>query len=166
MHTAVKIGIGVGAFLIVNRMLQLNKLAANVTVSLAKVRFHKVNLAGIEMAVTARVNNPSNVSVTIVNPVVRLWNSKGIMIAESPATGKRFPIVANRQSEVGEIMLPVPWTSILSILGIQDIASLISLFGKDGTKGILKSFSSPIAMTVIMQINGMIIETPKTIINK
>lgn len=166
MHTAVKIGIGVGAFLIVNRMLQLNKLAANVTVSLAKVRFHKVNLAGIEMAVTARVNNPANVSVTIVNPVVRLWNNKGIMIAESPATGQRFPIVANKQSEVGEIMLPVPWTSILSILGIQNIANLISLFGKDGTKGLLNSFNSPIAMTVIMQVDGMIIETPKTIINK
>lgn len=166
MHTAAKVGIGVGAFLIVNRMLQLNKLAANVTVSLSKVRVHKVNLSGIEIAVTAKINNPSNVSVTIVNPVVRLWDNKGEMIAESPATGKSFPISGNRQSEVGEIMLPLTWTSVLPLMGIKDITSIISLFGKDGTKGLLKSFSSPIAMTVIMQIDGMIIETPKTIINK
>lgn len=166
MHTAVKIGIGVGAFLIVNRMLQLNKLAANVTVSLSKIRIHKVTLAGMEIAATARINNPSNVSVTIVNPVVRLWDNKGAMIAESPATGKSFPIAASRQSEVGEIPLPLSWTTILPLLGIKDITSLINLFGKDGTKGLLKSFSSPIAMTVIMQVDGMTIETPKTIINK
>lgn len=166
MHTAVKIGIGVGAFLVVNRMLQLNKLAANVTVALSKIRIHKVNLSGIEIAATAKINNPSNVSVTIINPVVRLWNNKGAMIAESPATGQSFPIAANRESEVGEISLPLPWTTILPLLGIKDIASLIALFGKDGTKGLLKSFSSPIAMTVIMQVEGMTIETPKTIINK
>lgn len=166
MHTAVKIGIGVGAFFIVNRMLQLNKLAANVTVALSKIRVHKVNLAGIEIAATAKINNPSNVSVTIINPVVRLWNNKGALIAESPATGQRFPIAANRQSEVGEINLPLSWTTILPLLGIKDITSLIALFGKDGTKGLLKSFGSPIAMTVIMQVEGMTIETPKTVINK
>lgn len=166
MNTILKVGIGVGAFIIVNRMLQLNKLAANVSVSLSKVRVHKVNLAGIEIATTAKVNNPSNISVTIVNPVVRLWHNKDGMIAESPSTGKSFPIAANRQSEVGEIMLPLSWTTILPLLNIKNIASIISLFGKDGTKGILKSFSSPIAMTVIMQVEGMTIETPKTVINK
>lgn len=166
MHTAVKIGIGVGAFLIVNRMLQLNKLAANVTVSLSKVRIHKVNLSGVEIAATAKINNPSDVSVTIINPVVRLWNNKGGMIAESPATGRSFPIAGNRQSEVGEIMLPLGWTAILPLMGIKDITSIINLFGKDGTKGLLKSFSEPIAMTVIMQVAGMTIETPKTVINK
>lgn len=166
MHTAVKVGIGVGAFFIINRMLQLNKLAANVTIALSKIRIHKVNLAGIEIAATARINNPSNVSVTINNPVVRLWNNAGGMIAESPATAQRFPIAANRQSEVGEISLPLPWTTILPLLGIKNIASLVSLFGKDGTKGLLSSFSSPIAMTVIMLVEGMIIETPKTVINK
>lgn len=42
MHTAVKIGLGVGALVIAGRLLQLNKLAANVSVSLSKVRVHKV----------------------------------------------------------------------------------------------------------------------------
>lgn len=166
MNTLLKIGIGAGAFYVVTRMLQLNKLAANVSVTLSKVRISKVNLSGIEVAATAKINNPSNVSVTIVNPVVRLWDSKGNMIAESPATGKSFPIAANRQSEVGELFLPIGWLTILPMIGIKDAASVIALFGKDGTKGILKSFSSPIAMTVIMQIEGMTIETPKTIINQ
>ncbi|GAA4457073.1 hypothetical protein [Rurimicrobium arvi] len=166
MHPAVKIGIGVGAFLIVNRMLQLNKLVANVTVALSKVRVHKVNLSGIEIAVTAKINNPSNVSVTIVNPVVRLWDSKGNMIAESPATGKSFPIAANRQSEVGEIMLPVGWTAVLPLMGVKNITSLVQLFSKNGTTGLLHAFSSPVAMTVIMQVDGMTLETPKTVINK
>jgi hypothetical protein len=130
------------------------------------VRIHKVNLSGIEIAATAKINNPSNVSVTIINPVVRLWDNKGGMIAESPATGKSFPIAANRQSEVGELNLALGWLTILPMLGIKDISSVIALFGKDGTKGILKSFSSPIAMTVIMQVEGMTIETPKTVINK
>lgn len=166
MNTLLKIGIGAGAFYVVNRMLQLNKLAANVSVALSKVRIHKVNLSGIEIAATAKINNPSNVSVTIINPVVRLWDNKGGMIAESPATGKSFPIAANRQSEVGELNLALGWLTILPMLGIKDISSVIALFGKDGTKGILKSFSSPIAMTVIMQVEGMTIETPKTVINK
>lgn len=166
MNLALKIGIGAGAFYLVNRLLQLNKLAANVSVTLAKVRVHKVNLSGVEIAATAKINNPSNVSVTIVNPVVRLWDNKGGMIAESPATGKSFPIAANRQSEVGELSLPLSWTTILPLLGIKDITSIINLFSKNGTKGFLKSFGSPIAMTVIMQVEGMTIETPKTIINK
>lgn len=166
MNTLVKIGIGVGAAVVVSRMLQLNKLAANVSVSLSKVRVHKVNLSGIEIAATSKINNPTSVSVNIVNPVVRLWDNKGWMIAESPATGKSFPIAANRQSEVGEIMLPVGWTAILPLMGIKNISSIISLFGKDGTKGLLKSFSTPISMSVIMQVEGMTIETPKTVINK
>lgn len=166
MNTLLKIGIGAGAFYVVNRMLQLNKLAANVSVALSKVRIHKVNLSGIEIAATAKNNNPSNVSVTIINPVVRLWDNKGGMIAESPATGKSFPIAASRQSEVGELNITIGWLTLLPMLGIKDIASLIALFSKDGTKGFLKSFTSPIAMTVIMQVEGMTIETPKTIINK
>lgn len=166
MHTAVKIGIGVGVFLLAGRMLQLSKLAANVTVSLSKIRIQKVNLSGIEIAATAKINNPSNVSVTIVNPVVRLWDSTGNLIAESPANGKSFPIAANRQSEVGEILLPLPWTAILPLIGIKNITNLVSIFGKDGTKGLLKSFTQPISMTVIMQMDGMTIETPKTVINK
>lgn len=166
MNTLLKIGIGAGTFFVVNRMLQLNKLAANVSVTLSKVRIHKVNLSGIEIAATAKINNPSNVSVTIINPVVRLWDNKGGMIAESPATGKSFPIAASRQSEVGELNLTIGWLTLLPMLGIKDITSLITLFSKDGTKGFLKSFTSPIAMTVIMQVEGMTIETPKTVINK
>lgn len=166
MHTAVKIGLGVGALVLASRLLQLNKLAANVSVSLSKVRIHKVNLSGIEIATTAKVNNPSDVSVTIINPVVRLWNNKGGMIAESPSVNRSFPIAANRQSEVGEILLPLSWNTVLPLMGIKNIASIISLFSKGGTKGLLKSFTQPIAMSVIMQVEGMTIETPKTIINK
>ena len=166
MNLLLKIGIGAGAFYAMNRLLQLNKLAANVSVALSKVRVHKVNLSGIEIAATARINNPSNVSVAIVNPVVRLWDNKGGMIAESPATGKSFPIAANRQSEVGELNLTISWLTILPFIGIKDITSIINLFSKGGTKGLFSSFTSPIAMTVIMQVEGMTIETPKTVINK
>lgn len=166
MHTAVKIGLGVGALVIAGRLLQLNKLAANVSVSLSKVRVHKVNISGVEIAATAKVNNPSDVSVTIINPVVRLWNNKGGMIAESPSVSRSFPIASNRQSEVGEILLPLSWTTILPLMGINNITSIINLFSKGGTKGVFKSFTQPIAMSVIMQVEGMTIETPKTIINK
>ncbi len=166
MNTLVKVGIGVGALVVVSRMLQLNKLVANVSVTLSKVRVHKVNLSGIEIAATAKINNPTGVTVTIVNPVVCLWNNKGNMIAESPAKGKSFPIAANRQSEVGELMMPLGWTTVLPLIGIKDITSIITLFSKNGTKGFLKSFSSPISMSIIMQVSGMTIETPKTVINK
>ncbi|MBS1773907.1 MAG: hypothetical protein JST82_13700 [Bacteroidetes bacterium] len=166
MHAAVKIGLGIGAVIVASRLLQLNKLAANVSVSLSKVRIHKVNLSGIQIATTSKVNNPSNVSVTIINPVVRLWNSQGGMIAESPASNRSFPIGANSQSEVGEILLPISWNTILPLMGIKNITSIINLFSKGGTKGFLKSVTQPIAMSVIMQVEGMTIETPKTIINK
>lgn len=166
MNAALKIGLGVGALLIVSRMLQLNKLAANVSVSLAKIRIHKVDLSGITIAATARVNNPSNVSVSIVNPVVRLWDGKGNMLAESPTTGRSFPIAANRQSEVGEIMLPIGWFSVLPFFGIKDINSIVQLFTKGGTKGFLSAISSPVSLSVLMQVEGMTIETPRTIINK
>ncbi len=166
MHHAVKIGLGIGAAVVAVRLLQLNKLVANVSVSLAKVRIHKVNFSGIEIAATARVNNPSSVSVTIVNPVVRLWNTKGGMIAESPASNRSFPIGSNRQSEVGEISLPLSWNTVLPLMGIKNITSIINLFGKGGTKGLLQSFTQPIAMSVMMQADGMTVETPKTIINK
>lgn len=166
MNTAIKIGIGATAVFIGYRLLQLNKLAANVTVSLSKIRVQKVNLSGVEIAVTARVNNPSNVAATIVNPVVRLWNTKSSLIAESPATGRKFLIAANKQSDVGEILLPISWGALLPLLGIKNIASIISLFSKDGTKGLLVSFNSPISMTVLMQVDGMTVETPKTVINK
>lgn len=166
MHTAVKIGLGIGALVVAGRLLQLNKLAANVSVTLSKVRVHKVNLSGIEIAATAKVNNPSDVSVTIINPVVRLWNSKGGMIAESPSGSNSFPIAANRQSEVGEILLPLSWNAVLPLMGINNIASIINLFSKGGTKGLLKSFKQSISMSVTMQVEGMTIETPKTIINQ
>ena len=55
MNTLLKIGIGAGAFFVVNRMLQLNKLAANVSVALSKVRIHKVNLSDIEIAATTKI---------------------------------------------------------------------------------------------------------------
>ncbi len=143
MNTLVKVGIGVGALVVVSRMLQLNKLVANVSVTLSKVRVHKVNLSGIEIAATAKINNPTGVTVR-----------------------KSFPIAANRQSEVGELMMPLGWTTVLPLIGIKDITSIITLFSKNGTKGFLKSFSSPISMSIIMQVSGMTIETPKTVINK
>ncbi|OSZ81911.1 hypothetical protein CAP35_01175 [Chitinophagaceae bacterium IBVUCB1] len=165
MHNALKIGLGIGAGVVIIRLLQLNKLAANVSVSLSKVRIHKVNLSGIEIAATAKVNNPSAVSVTIVNPVVRLWNTKGNMIAESPASNRSFPIGSNRQSEVGELTLPLTWNTVLPLMGIKNITSIINLFSKGGTNGLLQSFTQPVAMSVIMQADGMTVETPKTIIN-
>ncbi len=165
MHNVLKIGLGIGAAAIAVRLLQLNKLAANVSVSLSKVRIHKVNLSGIEIAATAKVNNPSSVSVTIINPVVRLWNTKGGMIAESPASNRSFPIGRNSQSEVGELTLPLSWNTILPLMGIKNITGIINLFSKGGTKGLLQSFTQPIAMSVIMQADGMTVETPKTIIN-
>lgn len=166
MNTAVKIGIGAGALLIGYRMLQLNKLAANVTVALSKIRIQKVNLSGIEIAAIARVNNPSNVSAKLVNPVVRLWNNQNSIIAESPSTGKVYTIGANKQSEIGEILLPLSWAALLPLIGISNIPSLVSVFQKGGTKGMLQAFKNPVAMTVIMQVDGMTIQTPKTIINK
>ena len=166
MHTAVKIGIGAGALLIGYRMLQLNKLAANVSIALSKIRIQKVNLSGIEIAAIAKVNNPSNVQAKLVNPVVRLWNNQNGIIAESPANNKSYSIAANQQSEIGEILLPLKWGAILPLIGISNIASLLSVFQKGGTKGMLQAFKNPVAMTVMMQIDGMTIQTPKTIINK
>lgn len=166
MNTAVKIGIGAGALLIGYRMLQLNKLAANVTVALSKIRIQKVNLSGIEIAAIAKVNNPSNVSAKLVNPVVRLWNNNNSIIAESPSTGKVYTIGANKQSELGEILLPLSWSALMPLIGISNIPSLLSVFQKGGTKGMLQAFRNPIAMTVMMQVDGMTVQTPKTIINK
>jgi hypothetical protein len=166
MNTALKIGLGIGAAVAINRILQLGKLAGSVSVSLSKVRVHKVSLAGLELAVTAKINNPTSVMVTILNPIVRLWDSKGYKIAESIATGQSFPVNANRQSEVGEIMLPLSWGAVLPLLGIKNVNSVIQLFGKDGTAGLLKALSSPISMSVVLQADGITIETPKTIINK
>lgn len=166
MNTALKIGIGAAAVFVGYRMLQLNKLAANVSVALSKIRIHKVNLSGIEIAATAKVNNPSNVSAKLVNPVVRFWDNKNNIIAESPANGKTYTIAANKQSEIGEILLPLTWSALLPLIGIQNITSLVSLFQKNGTKAMLGAFKSLVAMTVLMQIDGMTIETPKTVLNK
>lgn len=166
MNTAIKIGIGAGALFVGYRMLQLNKLAANVSIALSKIRIQKVNLSGIEIAAVAKVNNPSNVSAKLVNPVVRLWNNQNSIIAESPSTGKTYTIAANKQSEIGEILLPLSWGAILPLIGVSNIPSLLSVFQKGGTAGMLKAFKNPIAMTVLMQVDGMSIQTPKTIINK
>lgn len=166
MNTAIKIGISAAALFAGYRMLQLNKLAANVSISLSKIRIQKVNLSGIEIAATAKVNNPSNVQAKLLNPVVRLWDKQNKLLAESPSTGKAFTIAANQQSEIGEIILPIAWTTLLPLMGISNIASLISVFQKNGTKGMLKAFKQPIRMSVLMQVDGMSIQTPKTIINQ
>jgi hypothetical protein len=166
MNTALKIGIGTGAVLIGYRMLQLNKLAANVSIALSKIRIQKVNLSGIEFAAKVKINNPSNVSAKIVNPVVRLWDHKNSLIAESPATGKTYNIAANQQSEIGDILLPLTWGALFPLIGISNIASLLAVFQKGGTKGMLQAFKHPIAMSVLMQVDGMSIQSPKTILNK
>lgn len=166
MNTAVKLGIGAGALILGYRMLQLNKLAANVTVALSKIRIQKVNLNGIEIAAIAKVNNPSNVGAKLVNPVVRLWNNQNALIAESASTGKVYSIDANKQSEIGEILLPLSWGTILPMIGISNIPSLLSVFQKGGTKAMLQAFKNPVSMSVMMQVDGMTVQTPKTVISK
>jgi hypothetical protein len=121
-----------------------------------------VNLSGIEIAAIARVNNPSNVSAKLVNPVVRLWNNQNSIIAESPSTGKVYNIGANKQSEIGEILLPLSWAVLLPLIGISNIPSLVSVFQKGGTKGMLQAFKNPVAMTVIMQVDGMTVKSGQT----
>lgn len=166
MNTAIKLGIGAGALLVGYRMLQLNKLAANVTIALSKIRIQKVNLSGIELAAIAKVNNPSNVAARLVNPVVRLWNNQNALIAESASTGKTYAIEANKQSEIGEILLPLSWGTLLPLIGISNVPGLIAAFQKGGTKAMLQAFKKPVSMTVMMQVDGMTVQTPKTVINK
>jgi hypothetical protein len=98
--------------------------------------------------------------------VVRLWDKQNKLLAESAAMGKAFTIAANQQSEIGELILPIAWTTLLPLMGISNITNLLSVFQKKGTKGMLQALKEPISMTVIMQIDGMSIQTPKTIINQ
>lgn len=166
MNTLLKIGIGIGTIAIVHRLLQLNKLASNVSISLSKIKISKINLSGVEILSSVVVNNPSNVTANIVNPVVRIWNENNIMLSESKSTGKQYPIAANQQSSINDISLSVPWTNLLPQIGINSISSLINAFSKQGSLAILKAIKSPIFMTVIMQVDGMTIETPKTLLNQ
>lgn len=164
MHTAVKISVGIGAFLVLNHFMQLNKLAANVRVSLSRLSIHKVSLGGLQLAVTTKVNNPTNASVTLRGIVVRLWNTQGSLLAESPANDRTYSIGANRVTEVGPIYLDIPWASLIPMLGINNISSLVQLFTKGGIKTMVQNLKQPIAMSALMQADGMQIETPGTLI--
>ena len=159
-------GIGAGALIWGYRMLQLHKLAANVTVALSKIRIQKVNLNGIEITAIAKVNNPSNVGANLVKPVVHLWNNQNALIAESASTEKVYAIKANKQSEIGEILLPLSRGTILPMIGISNIPSSLSVLQKGGTKAMLQAFKNPVSMSVMMQVDSMNVQMPKTVINK
>ncbi len=111
-------GIVGGAYL-----LRLKKFASNVQIS-TKVSLGKVSLTEINVDVTVTITNPTGVTVTLSNPLVKILY-KGSLMGQSANPVKDYKIPPN-----GKTVIPISIAFHTSIA--QNVLSLLKEYWQNG----------------------------------
>lgn len=165
MNEFLTIGMLAGGGLLAYRFFQLNALAGNVSTRITGARVHQLSMSGLTIAVGIAVNNPTRNRITISKPVVVL-TSKGKHIGESDASPKSYAIAAQQVSSIGEILIRIPLTGAMSLLGGIDLKGLFAAFkGQPLTaaaQAAITRIRVPVEAQITFYADSLLIKLPAT----
>ena len=113
MNNLTKVLIGAGVVLTGGYLFKMSKASANIeTETIAKI--HKFDLSGITIRVDAKIKNPTEGSLKIKYPFVKL-SYKGNTIGSSQSIDQDITIPKFGEANIEAIMINIPLTGIFSV---------------------------------------------------
>jgi hypothetical protein len=155
------IGLIGGALYLGSRMLGAKRLGDKSIVRALNPKISKITMAGISLSTDVVVDNPTNSSVQITKPVIKL-SSNGNYLASSVPEKGILNISPIGQSNLGTITIDIPWSALTPFISglINKIPSLI---GKKNVE--TKTLGVPLEYSYSLYVNNLFYEsTPTTLI--
>jgi hypothetical protein len=137
MNKLTKILIGAGVVVTGAYLFKMSRTAANLETEI-KTKIHKLDLSGITVRVDAKIKNPTEGSLKIKYPFVKL-SYKGDTVGSSQVINQNITIPKFGEANIEAIMITIPLLGLLST-------------GADLLKSIKSSTGVKIGVTVITTI--------------
>lgn len=132
MNNLTKILIGAGVVLTGGYLLKMSRTSASIETE-TKVKIHKLDLTGITVRVDAKIKNPTEGSLKIKYPFVKL-SYKGDTIGSSQSINQDITIPKFGEANIEAIMINIPLMGLFSV-GMDLLKSIKSGTGvKIGVK--------------------------------
>ena len=126
MNKLTKILIGTGVVLTGGYLFKMSRTSANLETEI-KAIIHKFDLAGITIRVDAKIKNPTEGSLKIKYPFVKL-SYKGDTVGSSQVVNQDITIPKFGEANIEAIMITIPLLGLLSA-GVDLLTSIKSATG-------------------------------------
>lgn len=113
MNKLTKILIGTGVVLTGGYLLKMGRTSANIETE-TKAKIHKFDLTGITVRVDAKIKNPTESSLRIKYPFVKL-SYKGDTVGSSQVVNQDITIPKFGEANIEAIMINIPLLGIFSV---------------------------------------------------
>ena len=113
MNNLTKILIGAGVVLTGGYLFKMSRVSASIETETA-AKIHKFDLSGITIRVDAKIKNPTDGSLKIKYPFVKL-SYKGDTIGSSQSIDQDITISKFGEANIEAIMINIPLTGIFSV---------------------------------------------------
>jgi hypothetical protein len=113
MNKLTKILIGTGVVVTGGYLLKMSRTPANLETEI-KAKIHKLDLSGITVRVDAKIKNPSEGSLNIKYPFVKL-SFKGSTVGSSQAIDQDITIPKFGEANIEAILINIPLINLLSV---------------------------------------------------
>ncbi len=147
------IGLGVAAIAAyaIFKGTSLKETAENIRISLAALpKIHKIDLSGLKISLSLKVDNPAQGRVTVKLPSIRGFY-KGKLLASTSVSNKTYTIEPVSTTNINDIMIEVSYLSLLT-----SAPTIVSDFTKQGT-----SLVSSFGFEVLAEVNGIPLKVQK-----
>ena len=113
MNKLTKILIGAGVVVTGGYLLKMSRTSANLETEI-KAKIHKLDLLGLTVRVDAKIKNPSEGSLKIKYPFVKL-SLKGDTVGSSQVVNQDITIPSFGEVNIEAIMIHIPLLSLVSV---------------------------------------------------
>ena len=160
MKNLLVVGILGGALYLGAKLFDAKRLSDKSVVRTLNPRVSQINWSGITLATDVVVDNPTNGSVQITKPVIKL-SSRGHYLASSVPEKGVISIAPIGQTSLGTVKIEIPWTALSPLVTniVSKIPQLIASKSFDA-----KSMGVPIEYTYTMYVNNLFFESQPQIL--
>ncbi|MDO9185882.1 MAG: hypothetical protein Q7W13_07715 [Bacteroidia bacterium] len=113
MNKLTKILIGAGVVVTGGYLFKMSRTSANLETEI-KAKIHKLDLSGITVRIDAKIKNPTEGSLKIKYPFVKL-SYKGDTVGSSQAINQNITIPEFGEANIEAIMIHIPLIGLLSV---------------------------------------------------
>lgn len=160
MRNVLLVGLVGGVIYLGAKLFGAKRLSDKSVVRTLNPRIHKVTFSGISLATDIVVDNPTNASVQITKPVIKLL-SKGKYLASSVPEQGIITISPIGQTSLGTILIEVPWMALTPLISnlVNKIPQMVANKSFD-----LKSLGVPLEYNYTMYVNNLFYESSPTVL--
>lgn len=145
------------------RIAKVKNVAEQITMTLIKPRIHRVSLSGMTFRSEVKINNPTQVSISLTKPVITL-TCEGKKLTQSRSEDKVLNIEPLFVTMMDTIELEVGWTVLGAYITgiIKKIPDLISAYKSGNIGSPANVLGIPLEMTFSTYSNGIFYQSTPT----